>query len=263
MSKEKENRFENFLESEGYLLVFTLVCAITLLTYFIANRNFSPQGERVVLGTSVLRGVWFSDDETVDCPGLDIPEIDGCITDNYLEKFEVKNTNIFRLDDRGRFAFTDENFNMNASFNIKRKADEDIWEDVYIGDLNLKINKRNWVFEDVVWNRAGEPIFEIYTSDSGYTIIFYPSITLTGLSKQFWVFEYYLDSNTVECIYFIEGEDTRAFVEASDVSIVEYEGDTYFMFKRLDPSLMGNTEISFYRFDDGLRLYKRFLLLSE
>lgn len=263
MSREKSKGFKDFLERDGYLFVFTFVCGIALLSYFFANKYILSNSEKNVLGTSTLRGMWVNVGTGIECPEMGGLDVEGCIEDSYFEDFSQIEGETVYFDDDGRVVYSNDEIFVSGIFYVNRGLDNDVWKNVYIGDLNLKINSRQWVFEDVVWNRAESPLVDIIPTDTGYFIILYPSITLTSRSKQFWVFEYVLEDDIVKNLSFVDSDGDRAFIESTYVSVLEYEGDIYFKFERLDPSLMSNREVGLYRYDGDLELFRSFLLLRE
>lgn len=263
MSKKKSKALEDFLKRDGYLLVFTLISAITLVSYFLANKSFTTNLEREVLGSTALRGVWVDAGMGIECPEMRGLDVEGCIEDSYFEDFSQIESETVHFEDDGRIVYSNDEMFVSGIFDVSRSLDNDVWKDVYIGDLNLKINSRQWVFEDVVWNRAESPLVDVVPSDKGYFVIFYPSITLTSRTKQFWVYEYVLEDDIVRSLSFIDSDGDRAFIESSIFSILEYEGDLFFRFDRLDPSLMRNREVRLYRYDGDLELFRSFLLLRE
>jgi hypothetical protein len=264
MSKKERSSFKEFLQQDGYLLIFTLVCGITLLSYFLANGAFSSNSsDTSVLGINSLRGVWVNGGDGIKCPEMRGLDVDGCITESYFREFKEVDYQNVSFNDEGRIVYSNDDFFVSGIFDIKDTLNNDVWRNVYIGDLNLKINSRQWVFESVVWNKAESPIFNIISIDTGYLLIFYPSITLTSNTRQFWVFEYVLEDDTVRNLSYVDFDVDRAFIESSNISVLEYEGDIYFRFDRLDPSLMGNREVRLYRFDGDLKLFRSFLLLAE
>lgn len=263
MSREKSKSFKSFLVRDGYLFVFTILCVLGLLSYFLASKEFSPELERTVLGTSALRGVWLTNSSGLECPEMAGLGVDGCIDDTYFEDFNEIDAQTVNFDNEGRVVYSNDEIFVSGIFDVERTLNNDVWTDVYMGDLNLKINSRQWVFEDVVWNKAESPILDIVPSDTGYYVIFYPSITLTSRSKQFWVFEYVSEDDIVRSLSFKGTDGERAFIETTYVSVLKYGDDIYFKFERLDPSLMSNREVNLYRFDGDLELFRSFLLLVE
>lgn len=192
--------------------------------------------------------------------GLDV---EGCITDSYFQDFNEIDSQSISYDRDGRVVFSNDEIFVSGIFERESVLNNDVWKDVYLGNLNLKINNRQWVFEDVVWNKGQEPVVDIMPSDKGYLVIFYPSITLTSRTKQFWVFEYISEDDIVKNLSFSDLEGDRAYIESSYASVLEYGEDTFLRFDRVDPSLMGNVEVALYELNGGLELFKSLLLLKE
>ncbi len=263
MSRDRKKAFREFLQSDGYILVFTVVCALTLCSYFLANKEFETEDQREVLGSSALRGVWVNSGTGIGCPEMKGLDVEGCITDSYFENFNEVEEESVNYDREGRVVYSNDEIFISGIFEMKSVLNNDVWKDVYLGNLNLKINSRQWVFEDVVWNKAEEPVLDIISTNNGYLVIFYPSITLTSRTKQFWVFEYISVDDIVKNLSFTDSEGDRAYIESSYVSVLQYGEDTFLRFDRLDPSLMGNVEVTLYEFNGGLELFRSFLLLKE
>jgi hypothetical protein len=264
MSRDRKKALKEFLQSDGYLLVFTAVCGLTLFSYFLANREFGQENQREVLGsTSALKGVWVNSGTGIECPEMRGLDVEGCITDSYFENFNEIEGESVNYDREGRVVYSNDEIFVSGIFEMESVLNNDVWKDVYLGNLNLKINSRQWVFEDVVWNKAEESVLDIIPTDTGYLVIFYPSITLTSRTKQFWVFEYSSDDDMVRNLSFVDSEGDRAYIESSYVSVLQYGEDTFLRFDRLDPSLMGNVEVGLYEYSGGLELFRSFLLLKE
>jgi hypothetical protein len=266
MSREKENSFKNFLDQDGYLFVFTLVCAACLLSFFVASGYFEKENPDVqVLGTtsSSIKGVWFRGSDDKGCSEAESLEVDGCIESSYFSKFTQLNAELVSFDEDGRVLFSNDQLFISGIFDIREYVDSDLWEGVYVGDLNLKINSRQWVFENMVWSRDDSFLISIFKKDDGYFILLYPSVTLTNRSRNFWVFEYLEEGDTVEKLVFDFPDGRRAYIESTFGSVLEKDGDLFFMFERLDPSLGGNSEVDLFRFGSSLEFFKSFLLLKE
>jgi hypothetical protein len=263
MSKKKNKAFNEFLVQDGYLIVFTLVSAITLFSYFYSTKLFSVEEDRNVLGSTALRGVWVDVGTGIECPEMRGLDVDGCVTSPYFDQFDNVNVESVSFNSEGKITYTNEDLYISGIFYTKKTLNNDVWRDVYIGDINFKINNRQWVYEDVVWNKAQSPIVDIVTTDDGYIVIFYPSITLTSRTKHFWVFEYNVKDDLVRNLSFKDSDGDRSFLESSYVSVLNYEGDIFLRFDRVDPSLMGNKDVRLYRFNSDLELYRSVLLLEE
>jgi hypothetical protein len=265
MSREKENSFKNFLDQDGYLFVFTLVCAVCLLSFFVASGYFEGNEDSQVLGTSSsIKGVWFKGADDKECPEASSLDVDGCIRSEYFNKgFTELNPERVSFDSDGRVSFSNEELFISGIFDIKEYVDSDLWKGVYVGDLNLKINNKQWVFENVVWSREDSSLISIFKKDNGYFILFYPSVSLTNRSRNFWVFEYLEEGDTVEKLFFDFPDGKRAYIESTFGSILEKDSELFFKFERLDSSLGGNSEVDLFRFGSSLEFFKSFLLLKE
>ena len=267
MSREKENSFKNFLDQDGYLFVFTLVCAVCLLSFFVSSGYFQKENPDVeVLGASStsIKGVWLSGGDNRDCPEADSLDVDGCIESSYINnKFTQLTPEVVSFDKDGRVLFSNDKLFISGIFDIKEYVDSDLWDGLYVGDLNLKINSKQWVFESVVWSRDDSSLISIFEKDDGYFILLYPSVTLTNRTRNFWVFEYLEEEDTVEKLFFDFSDGKRAYIESTFGSFLEKDDELYFMFERLDPSLGGNSEVDLFRFGSSLEFFKSFLLLKE
>lgn len=254
MSRENKKELKDFLNRDGYLLVFTVVCALSLLSYFLANDSFQKGGESTqVLGTSTVRGVWVKG-----------PTKPTCAESSCLNDYRKLDSKEVALDEYGRVVFSNDRIFVSGIFDRKKMIDSDVWEDVHIGDLNLKINNRQWVFENIVSNREDiNSLISIVEVERGNLVVLHPSMTLSGLNKNFWVFEYLDGNDFVRPISFIEEGNRRAFVESTNISFLEKGNELFLKLERLDPALMGNTEIELYRYGDSLELVKSFILESE
>ena len=243
MSRKKESCFKVFLVEEGYILAFTLITVLSLFSYFWANDYFVKQSGRKVLGTSSVRGVWIN--------GGNTDEVES-VRSNFDEYERVPTQELY-FDDQGRVLFSNNDLSISGIFTMKEFINDDVWKNLYIGDLNLKISNRQWVFESVVWDREHtESVMTLFKTDDRYLIVLHPSVTLTGREKRFWVFEYVTDDGIIKPISFLKSEEERVFIESSYVEILEKDGDIFIKFEREDPALLGEKEFELYRYDDNL-----------
>ncbi len=266
MSSKKSDRLRDFLDRDGYLYVFTLVCVVCLLSFFVASGYFEGSGaESKVLGaSSSIRGVWFKGSDYRGCPEASSLTVDGCIESSYFNnRFTELSPELLSYDGNGRALFSNDQLFISGVFDIKEYVDSDLWEGVYVGDLNLKINNRQWVFERVVWSSDDSFLISVLKKEDGYFILLYPSVTLTNRSRNFWAFEYLEESDTVEKMTFDFPDGKRAYIESTFGSFLEKDGELFLKLERLDPSLEGNSEVELFRLGHNLEFFRSFLLLKE
>lgn len=263
MSRKKENRYNNFLDQNGYLLVFTLVSIITLGAYFFASSNQKSNAELQVLGTSSVRGVWFNPGGRRICKEAERFNATDCITKDDLGRYLKVSKKDYSLDSDGNLMFSNDVLFVNANFEKKRVVDSDVWDELYIGNIDLKINDRSWVFENVVWGKEFDnSLISLVDLGNTYLIVFYPSSSLTGLNRQFWVFEYSVEEDVLNTISFVKDNEDRAFLESTNLSIYEDDEGLFFVFESLDPSYGGNSLLDFYAFRTDFEFLDRFVLLK-
>jgi hypothetical protein len=114
-----------------------------------------------------------------------------------------------------------------------------------------------------VWDKeSSSSILSIVQIDSGYLLVFHPSVTLTGRTKQFWVFEYVTEDDRVDRVYF-DMDCKRAFVEATLSSFISKDGGIFLRLDREDPVLLEGREVMLFEFDDSLRFMKNFVFKVE
>jgi hypothetical protein len=264
MSRKKENKFKSFLSSNGYYLVFTFICAFCLISYFVANDIFNQKQNTEVLGASVIPGVWVQGQRFEDCPEAEIVDASGCIRPSYFDDYKKFPVQKIFSDDQDRILFSNDVLFLSGIFTPQDFIDNEVWDNMYIGDLNLRINNKQWVFEDVVWSREeNSALVSLVEVDDGYLIVLHPSVTLSQRNKHFWVFKYDLDSDNVSQLYFMEGDNRKVFIDSSEVSFFEKEGDNFFVFERFDPSLFGSSEVTLYEFNSDLEYWRSFVLQKE
>jgi hypothetical protein len=260
MSRKKESGIKNFLDLNGYLLVFTSVSIITLCSYFLASSNQKSDGELQVLGTSSVRGVWFNTGGYSKCNQAKEFDATDCITKSDLDKYLKVNKKEYSLDSEGNLMFSNDELFVNANFEKKRGVDSDVWNDLYIGNIDLKINDRSWVFENVVWGKEFDnSLVSIVNLEKSYLIIFHPSTSLTGLNRQFWVFEYRVEDDVLNTVSFVKDNEDRAFLESTDFSVYEDDDGLFFVFESLDPSYNGYSLLDFYSLNTDLQFEDRFV----
>ncbi|MDD3474500.1 MAG: hypothetical protein PHP08_01185 [Candidatus Dojkabacteria bacterium] len=264
MSRKKSRKVKNFLEQDGYLLVFTLICLLSLVTYFLANRYFLSNDQQVLDITSV-KGVWVSTVGSNDCPEAELIDANGCIDNSYFDKYTELNTQRISIDDNGKVIFSNTDLFINGSFDTKEVVDSDVWDTVYIGDFTLKINERNWVFKDLVWKEgSNEYVLGITKVDNGYLISFFPSASLDTLQKQLWIFEYSDDTDSVSQLFFKKNGSSSVFIDSTYVSILEDEDDIFLRIDYLDPSLVDGREVILYEYvNNGLDFINNYVLKAD
>jgi hypothetical protein len=261
MSRKKKSEFQNFLEQKGYFFVFTLVSAVCLFSYFFVNSNFAKNNEKNVLGTSSIRGIWVRGVDN-GCPEARLIDAKGCISRSYFDDYEILSSEEIALDRDGRLVFSNDSLFVSGIFDVNEVIDDEVWDSLYVGDLNLRINNKQWVFQNVVWDKErSSSILSIVQIDSGYLVTFHPSVTLTGRTKQFWVFEYLAKEDRVDELYF-DMDGKRAFVEATFGSFISKNGGIFLRLDREDPVLLEGREVMLFEFDDSLRFIKNFVLRS-
>ena len=263
MSRKKQSGVKNFLDQEGYLLVFTFVSIITLGAYFLATSNQKSDGELKVLGTSSVRGVWFNSGGNRKCNQAKEYNATDCITKNDLDNYLKVNKGEYSLDSEGNLMFSNDVIFVNANFEKKRGVDSDVWNDLFIGNIDLKINDRSWVFENVVWGKDFDnSLVSIVNLENSYFVVFHPSASLTGLNRQFWVFEYKVEDDVLNTVSFVKDNEDRAFLESTDFSVYENDNGLFFVFESLDPSYNGYSLLDFYSLNTDLQFQDRFVFLK-
>lgn len=264
MSRKKSKGLKTFLDQNGYFLIFTLVCALGLFSYFYASGHFSQNNRNQVLGSSSsIRGIWVKAETPKDCEGSDIINADACITDEYFNDFERLPMVDIDIDSNGRVVFSNDHLFISGIFDMKEFINDEVWSNLQVGDLNLKINDRQWVFEDVVWSREDiSSLLSVVKTESGYLIIMHPSVTLTGRGRQVWVFEYIAEDDKIEMVYF-DSDQKRVFVESTYAEVLKRGEDLLLKLVREDPALNGSREINIYEFNGDLSHRNTFLLQSD
>jgi hypothetical protein len=264
MSREKNEGFKSFLEQNGYFLVLTVVCGLGLFSYFYASGHLQRGNQKQVLGsTSSIRGVWVKAHSAQDCKGSNLINADACITDEYFNEYEKLPIQKIDIDRHGRVVFSNDHLFISGIFDMREFVNDEIWSNLQIGSLNLKINNRQWVFEDVVSSREDiNSLLSIAKTQEGYLIIMHPSVTLTGRGRQIWVFEYFTKDGSIEKVYFDDG-GRRAFVESTYAEVLKDGEELLLKLVREDPSLSGSKEVNLYEFDEVLTHRNTFLLQSE
>jgi len=264
-SKSKGRNLKEFLSQNGYLLVFTIMCGLGLLSYLVCNIYFEEIFNRektYVLNTSVVKGVWISSEE-LKCPEIDNLDIDRCVEASYFDRFQVLDTQQIRFDSNGRILFSNDEIFVSGIFDQSEQLNRDIWPNVYVGDLNIKINDRQWVYESVIWDiDSNDPLLEIFKTDTGYILLFSPSVSMVNRTKRFWVYEYNVKTEKIEGLSFYNDGNKRAFFESGKCIFVLKNEELYLLFERYDPILMGNTEVEIYNLTKDLYFDQRVLLLN-
>jgi hypothetical protein len=264
MSRKKENKFKSFLSSKGYYFVFTIICALCLFSYFLANDAFEKKQHKEVLGASAVRGVWVQGKQFNDCPESESLSVSGCIKSSFFDDYkELPMQRVFS-DNQDRILFSNDVLFLSGIFTPQDFIDNEVWDNMYVGELNLRINNKQWVFEDVVWSREeNTALVSLVEVDDGYLIVLHPSVTLSQRTKRFWVFKYSSNSDTVSQLYFTQSQSRKVFIESSDVSVLEKDSILYLVFERFDPSLFGSSEVIFYEFNSDLEYWRSFVLQRE
>ncbi len=263
MSRKKDNELKNFLDQNGYLLVFTLVSIITLGAYFLASSNQKSDGELQVLGTSSVRGVWFNPGGRRKCKEAEDFDAADCLTTEDLDQYLKVSKKDYSLDSDGNLMFSNDVLFVNANFEKKRVVDSDVWDELYIGNIDLKINDRSWIFENVVWGKEFDnAIISLVDLGDTYLIFFHPSTSLTGLNRQFWVFEYRVEGDVLNTKSFVKENEDRAFLESTTFSVYEDDEGLFFVFESLDPSYDGNSLLDFYSFNTDFEFLDRFVFIK-
>jgi hypothetical protein len=263
MSRKKtENK--NFLVQDGYLLVFVFVCIFGLISYFFINSKLPSQEEiREVLGTGSIKGVWVSSN-TNSCPEANLVNANGCITKDFFKEYESLDKQELFFDDQGKIVFSDDKIFVSGIFTVERVVDNELWPNLRVGDLNIKINDNQWVLEDVVWDRDDpQAVVSLVWIDSSYLVLFHPSVSLTGLSKQFWAFEYEDEESSIRSLSFLQKEGTLGFVDSSYVDVLKKDDTIFLKFERVDPALMGSREVVLYEYGENLEFVDRYILKAE
>ncbi|MCD4756276.1 hypothetical protein K8R20_01520 [bacterium] len=264
-SKPQRVTYKEFLNQNGYFLVFTLICGLGLLSYFFCNSHFEKIfGEReiYVLDSSAVKGVWISN-EGIGCPNIDNLDVERCVEDIYLDSFQALPTKDIQYDDNGRILFSNDELFISGVFDKREVLNQEIWPDVYIGDLNIKINHRQWVYEDVVFDmESDDPILSLLQTDDGYILLLSPSISMVNRTRQFWVYEYTSTTGDIKVMKIFEDSTPRVFLESSRASFREKNDHIYLLFERFDPALMGNIEVEIYMVGESLQFDQRILLLN-
>ncbi|MCK9415880.1 MAG: hypothetical protein PHG60_00720 [Candidatus Dojkabacteria bacterium] len=254
MSRREERSFKNFLVQEGYLLAFTLIAGLSLLSYFGANNYFARQNGMEVLGTSSVSGVWVQSGSYGK----------GGIERSYFDKYKKVPMQELYFDEKGEVAFFNENLSITAVLKIKEFINDDVWSNLYIGNLNLKINDKQWVFESVVWDKEGDSsLISLANIGEGYLIALHPSISLTGREKQFWVFEYLTADGVARPLSFVRDDEQRAFIDSTYAEFLDSNGTFLVKFERDDPSLIDRSEVALYKYGTDLEYFKSLLVNRE
>ena len=253
MSRKKFSKVKDFLEQNGYLLVFTLICLISLATYFLASKYLIGDGKEV-LDTTSVKGIWVSVDNS-----------NSYIDQSYFNEYNEVNTQRLTMDKNGRIIFSNNDLFINGSFDITESLDGEMWDVAYVGDLTLKINERNWVFKDLVWKEgSSEYVLGVTEIDNGYLISFFPSVSLNTLQKQLWVFEYSGSDDSVKQIFFKDNQGSTVFIDSTYVSVLEKDGKYFLRIDLLDPSLVEGREVVLYKYSsNSLDFLKSYILKAD
>ncbi len=262
MSRKSKSKLQKFLEQKGYLFVFTLVAGVCLFSYFLANSNFVSKQETNVLGTSSIRGIWVKGVNN-DCPEADLVDAKGCIDSSYFDEYTTLLSKDIALDRDGRLVFSNDSILISGIFDVKEVVDDEVWNNLFVGDLNLKINGRQWVFEGVVWDRQNSSaVVSVVDTNDGYLILLYPSVTLTGRTRQFWIFKYLMEDDRLERVYF-DKDGKRAFVEATDGEFLSKGDELFLRLDREDPVLLEGREVMLFEYGESLRFLKNFVFKEK
>jgi hypothetical protein len=253
MSRKKFSKVKDFLEQDGYLLVFTLICLVSLATYFLASKYLVGDGKEV-LDTTSVKGVWVSVDNS-----------NGYIDQSYFNEYDEVNTQRLTMDDNGKIIFSNSDLFINGSFDTKEVLDTEMWDIAYIGDFTLKINERNWVFKDLVWKEgSSEYVLGVTKIDNGYLISFFPSVSLNILQKQLWVFEYSGSDDSVKQVFFKNSQGSTVFIDSTYLSVLKKDGDYFLRVDFVDPSLVGGREVLLYKYtSNSLDFLKSYILKAD
>lgn len=264
--KEEKGNFKEFVNQNGYMFVFSLVCGFGLLSYILCSsylQEIFRSRDAYVLNTSSVKGVWVSD-VGIKCPNIKNLEVDMCVEDSYFEDFNSREVLEIALDQKGRILFTNEEIFLSGFFDIKDFLNKDVWADIYLGDLNIKINEKQWVFKNIVWDKTSQDsLVSILETDTSYLLVISPSVSMVNRTKQFWIYEYNKKSETLSSRDFFNGATKRRFIESGEVSFALVEDEIYLLFERFDPALLGNSEIELYKWEGDLQYYKKVLLLDR
>ncbi|MCD4811571.1 hypothetical protein K8R14_03135 [bacterium] len=264
-SKPKKKDYGEFINQNGYLFVFTIICGLGLLSYFVCSRYFEEifiKRELYVLESSAVKGVWI-DNASIRCPNIEGLDVDRCVEYSYLDNFEILSTENILFDSNGRVLFSNDELFVSGIFDRRELLNQEIWPDVYIGDLNIKINHKQWVYEDVVLDmESKDPILSLFKTDDGYILLLSPSVSMVNRTKQFWVYKYVSKTEEISGMSFYKDGTPRVFFESGSVSFDAKGSDIFLLFERDDPALMGNIEVEIYRVGQNLSFEQRILLLN-
>jgi hypothetical protein len=185
------------------------------------------------------------------------------MTKDDLDQYLKVSKKDYSLDSDGNLMFSNDVLFVNANFEKKRVVDSDVWDELYIGNIDLKINDRSWIFENVVWGKEFDnAIISLVDLGDTYLIFFHPSTSLTGLNRQFWVFEYRVEGDVLNTKSFVKENEDRAFLESTTFSVYEDDEGLFFVFESLDPSYDGNSLLDFYSFNTDFEFLDRFVFIK-
>jgi hypothetical protein len=266
MSKKKDNGdIKEFLQQNAYLFAFTFVCGLGLASYMIANEYFDQifvNDHTYVLNSASVKGVWVSK-SGISCPNIPNLNVDSCVDSSYFDNYKTLNTTNSSFDDKGRLLFSTDTLFVSGMFEKREQLNKDIWPNVYIGDFNIKINGKQVVYQNVVWDtQSTDSILKVFKLDDGYIVVVSPWVSMVNRTKQFWVYRIYSNSDMVHTLKFVNDQSRRSLLESSEVSFNQKGENVYVFFSRQDPSLMGNSEVELYRLEDNLIYDQRVLLLN-
>ena len=260
-ARKRGSEVRGFLVQEGYLFAFAFVCLLCLLSYFVCNNYFTKYKSREVLGTSIVKGVWIKSSSGNECYGIGLVDANGCIDSTYFDKYEKLPIQQISLNEYSEIVFVNESFLVTGTFDVKEIIDDEVWDNLQIGSLSVKVNNRQWIFENVVWKEeSNDSLISLVKIDNRYLIIIHPAISLTGRDKQFLAFEYLIDKGSVRSVYFSDSDGKKAFVESTYVEVLEKDNDAFVKFEYENPALMGNKEILLYKYNNTLELVHTFIL---
>ena len=261
MSRKKKKLIRDFLEQDGYLLVFTLICLLSLVAYFLANKYLVDNGGEI-LDTTSIKGVWVSTVGSNDCPEANLMNASGCIDYSYFKDYTELNTHRIAMDSNGRVVFANSDIFINGNFDINESIDSEMWDVGYVGDFTLKINERNWVFKDLVWKEgSNEYVLGVTGVDDGYLVSFFPSASLNTLLKQLWIFKYSESTDTVTQLFFYKDGGKGVFIDSTYVSFLEKGEKIFLRVDLLDPSLVDSREVVLYEYnEDSLDFVRDYIL---
>jgi hypothetical protein len=235
-----------------------------LISYFVVNNEFLIQKEKQeVLGASSVRGIWVSSN-TEDCPQASIVDASGCIKRDFFKEYNRLNKQELFFNDQGHIIFSNDHLFVSGMFTVKKVVDNELWSNLRVGSLNLKINDSQWVLEDVVWNKdSPQPVISLIQVNSNYLVILHPSVTLNGLGKQFWAFEYKQETESIRSLSFSQEEGNIGFVDSSYFDVLTKDDTVFLKFERVDPALMGSREVVLYEYSKNFEFIDRYILKVE